>query len=97
MGHGNEPAVLLGYRHAAAQLDDCDPVLAISDRDADAVCSAGHKLTKFAGKYKVDVLKADGTLDKTEGPFEKDKEYEFNEKATTACFSADTGMGFHIS
>ena len=37
-----------------------------------------HKLTKFAGKYKVDVLN-DGTLDETEGPFEKDKEYEFNE------------------
>ena len=32
-------------------------------------------MTKFAGKYKVDVLKADGTLDKTEGPFEKDKKY----------------------
>ena len=38
-----------------------------------------HKLTKFAGKYKVDVLKADGSVEKTEGPFEKDKEYEFNE------------------
>ena len=26
-----------------------------------------HRLTKFAEKYKVDVLNADGTLDKTEG------------------------------
>ena len=26
-----------------------------------------HRLTKFAGKYKVDVLNSDGTLDKTEG------------------------------
>ena len=41
MGHGDEPAVLLGYRHAAARLDDRDAILAIPDRDADAVCSAG--------------------------------------------------------
>ena len=34
-----------------------------------------HKLTAFAGKYKVDVLKADGTLLKTNGPFEKNHKY----------------------
>ena len=49
-----------------------------------------HKLTKFAGKYKVDVLKADGTLDKTEGPFEKDKEYEFNENTGYRVYLAET-------
>ena len=37
-----------------------------------------HKLTKFAEKYKVDVLNADGTVLKTEGPFEKNIEYTFN-------------------
>ena len=30
--------------------------------------SKKHKLTVFAGKYKVDVLKADGSVEKTEGP-----------------------------
>ena len=49
-----------------------------------------HKLTKFAEKYKVDVLKADGTLDKTEGPFEKDKEYEFNENTGYRVYLAET-------
>ena len=34
-----------------------------------------HKLTKFAGKYKVDV---DGIIERIEGPFDKDKEYTFN-------------------
>ena len=49
-----------------------------------------HKLTKFAGKYKVDVLKADGTLNKTDGPYEKDKEYEFNENTGYRVYLAET-------
>ena len=49
-----------------------------------------HKLTKFAGKYKVDVLKADGTVEKTDGPYEKDKEYEFNENTGYRVYLAET-------
>ena len=49
-----------------------------------------HKLTKFAGKYKVDVLKADGSVEKTEGPFEKDKEYEFNKNTGYRVYLAET-------
>ena len=37
-----------------------------------------------------DVLKADGTLLKTEGPFEKDKEYEFNENMGYRVYLAET-------
>ena len=54
-----------------------------------------HKLTKFAGKYKVDVLKADGTLDKTDGPYEKDKEYEFNENTGYRVYLAETTRKQH--
>ena len=49
-----------------------------------------QKLTVFAGKYKVDVLKADGSVEKTEGPFEKDKEYEFNKNTGYRVYLAET-------
>lgn len=37
------------------------------------------KLTAFAGEYIVCILNADGDVISTEGPFNKDKEYEFKE------------------
>ena len=49
-----------------------------------------HKLTVFAGKYKVDVLKADGSVEKTDGPYEKDKEYEFNKNTGYRIYLAET-------
>ena len=48
------------------------------------------ELTAFAGKYKVDVLKADGTLLKTNGPFEKNHKYEFSENKGYRVYLAET-------
>ena len=49
-----------------------------------------QKLTVFAGKYKVDVLKADGSVEKTDGPFQKTHDYEFKAGTGYRVYLAET-------